>query len=148
MFIGSSVSSAIGALLEAAAKRALFTMKSFYRMVIKDFQKVMPFEDTLSKALICLNPKEQKAYNSVQHCRVVAREMSSVEPKEEVTAGDGWMRYQEFEVTEDDVKLITDKFWYKIFSRTDANEEHLLILPVIVKCALAFCHTNADVGRS
>ena len=63
-------------------------MKSFYRAVIKDLQEMMPIEETLLKALTCLNPKEQKEYISLQHCRVVAREMPSILPEEEVIAGD------------------------------------------------------------
>ena len=59
-------------------------MKSFYRAEIKDLQKMMSIEDTLLRALTCLNPKEQKGYNSLQHCRVVTREMPSVQPEEEI----------------------------------------------------------------
>ena len=51
MFTGSSLSIAIDASPEAAAKRALLGMKSFYRTVIEDFQKIVPTEDTLLKTL-------------------------------------------------------------------------------------------------
>ena len=71
---------------------------------------MMPIEDTLSKALTCLNPKVQIAYNSLQHCRVIASELPSVQLEEEVAAGYEWVRYQEFEVTEDDVKFKINKF--------------------------------------
>ena len=100
-------------------------MKSFYRGVIKDLQKMRPIEDTLLKALTCLNPKEQTGYNSLQHCRVVTREMPSVQPEEEIIAGDEWIRYQEFEATDDDLKLRIDKYWHKIFSRGDDSEDSL-----------------------
>ena len=73
-------------------KEVLLGMKSFYRAVIKDHQKMMPVEDTLLKVLTCLNLKEQKGYNSLQHCRVVAREMPSVQPEEEIIVGNEWMR--------------------------------------------------------
>ena len=55
---------------------------------------MMPTEDTLLKAQTCLNPKEQKVYNSLQYCRIVASEMPSVHPEVEVTAGVEWIRYQ------------------------------------------------------
>ena len=38
-------------------------------------------------------------------------------------------RYQEFEVTEDDMKFGIEKFWPDIFSRTDASGDQFLILP-------------------
>ena len=123
-------------------------MKSFYRAVTKDLKKMMPIEDTLLKALTCLNLKEQKGYNSLQHCRVVAREMPSVQPEEEIITGDEWIRYQEFEVTNDDLKLRIDKYWHKIFSRRDDSGDNFVVLPKMVKCVLSLCHSNADVERS
>ena len=78
---------------------------------------------------------------------VVASEMPNVQPEEEITAGGEWIRCQELEVTEDDVKLRIDRFWHKIFSRTDASGDHFVILLKMVKCALALCHSNADVER-
>ena len=89
----------------------------------------MPIDDTLLKALTCLNPKEQKTYNSLQHCREVDSKMPSVQPEEEITAWDEWIRYQELEVTEDNVKLRIDIFCQKIFSRTDVSGEHFVLLP-------------------
>ena len=138
----------ICALPKAAVKRALLEMKAFYSPVIKGLQKMMLIEDKLLRTLTCLNPKEQKASNSLQHCRTVASEMPSVHPEEEVTAGDEWIGYQEFEVTVDDVKLRIDKLWHKIFSRSDASGDHFVTLPKKVYCALALCHSNADVERS
>ena len=73
--------------------------------------------------------------------------MRSVQPEKEVTAGNEWIRYQEFEVIGDDVKPRIDKFWHRIFSRTDASGDHFVILPKMVKCALALCNSNADVER-
>ena len=84
----------------------------------------------------------------MQHCRAVASEMLSVQPEEEVAVGDEWIRYQEIEVTEDDVKLRIDKLWHTIFSSTDASGEHFVILPKMVKYAFTLCHSNADVKRS
>ena len=123
-------------------------MKSFYRAVIKYLQKIMPIEETLLKVLTCLNPEEQKGYNSLQHCRVVAREIPSVQPEEKIIAGDEWIRYQEFEVTDDDLKCRTDKYWHKIFSRRDDSGDNFVVLPNMVKCFLSLCHSNADVERS
>ena len=89
MFTGSSVSGSIGTLPEPAAKRALW--KSLYSTVIKDVQKMMIVDDTFLKAVTCLIPKVQKAYNSLQHCRVVVSEMPNVQLEEEVTTGDDWI---------------------------------------------------------
>ena len=52
----------------------------------------MPIGYKLVKALICLNPKEYQAYNSLQLCRIFASEMPSGQPEEEVTAGNEWIR--------------------------------------------------------
>ena len=93
----------------------------------------MPIEDTLLKALTFLNPKEQKGYNSLQHCSVVAREMSRVQPEEEIIAGDEWIRYKEIEVTDGDLKLRIDKYWHKIFSRRDDSGDNFVVLPKMVK---------------
>ena len=126
MSSGPSLSNAIDALPEAAAKRALLGMKPLYRVVIEGFQKFMPIEDTLLKALTHLNPREQKTYNSLQYCRALASEIPSVQPEVQVTAGNEWIRYQEFEMTEDDVKVRIDNFWHKIFSKIDTSGEHFL----------------------
>ena len=105
--------------------------------MIKDLQKMMPIEETLLNALTCLNPKKQKEYNSLQHSRVVAREMPSILQEEEVIAGDEWVRYQELKLTDEDLKLRIDKYWHSF-----------VVLPKMVKCALSLCHSNADVERS
>ena len=148
VFTGPNVSSAIDGLPEGAAKRALLGMKSFYKAVIKDLQKMMSIEDTLLKALTCLNPKEQKGYNSLQHCRVVAREMPSIQPEEEIIAGDEWIRYQEFEVTYDDLKLRIDKTGTRYSAGEMTVETILWYYQKMVKHALSLCHSNADVERS
>ena len=122
-------------------------MISFYKEVIKDLQSKLPMEDTLLKALTCLNPKHQKAHDSLQHCKVVASQMPSLQPKEVVIAGDDWIRYQEeLELKEDDLKLRVDHFWYKVFSKVDPVGELFAILPKW--CALSLCYSNADVERS
>ena len=59
--------------------------------MIKDHQKMVTVEDTLLKALTCLNPKEQKAYNSLHHCRVVVSVNPSVQQEEEIKARDKWI---------------------------------------------------------
>ena len=71
-----------------------------------------------------------------------------MQSEEEVTGGDVWIRNQEFEVMEDDVKLRIDKFWHKICSRMDASGDCFMPLPKLVKCALAHCHSNTDVAGS
>ena len=134
-------------------------MKSFYKEVIKDLQNKLPMEEILLKALICLNPtllkawtclnpKHQKAHDSLQHCKVVASQMPSLQPMEEFTACDEWIRYQKLELTEDDFKLRVDHIWYKVFSKADPVGEQFAILPKMVKCALSLCHLNAYAESS
>ena len=85
----------------------------------------------------------------MQHCKVFASQCPVLEPQEEVIAGDEWIRYQELELTEDDLKLKrVDHFWYKVFSKVDTVGEQFAILPKMVKCALSLCHSNADVEMS
>ena len=57
------------------AKKAVLGMKAFYKAVIKDVQKKLLVEDVLLRALTSLNPLEEKAADSLQHCRVVASHM-------------------------------------------------------------------------
>ena len=95
-----------------------------------------------------MNPKEHKGYNSMQHCRVVAREMPSVQAEEEIITGDEWIRYQEFVVTSDDSKLRIDKYWHKIFCKRDDSRDNFVVLPKMVKCALSLCDSNVGVERS
>ena len=42
------------------------------------------------------------------HCKVVTSHMPSIQPGEEMKVGDGWIRYQEMNVTEDDQSLHVD----------------------------------------
>ena len=62
--------------------------------------------------------------------------------------GDEWIRSQEMNVTEDDQSLCVDHFWKKVFTKKDNHGDQFEVLPKMVKCALALCHSNADVERS
>lgn len=84
----------------------------------------------------------------MQHCMVVAQNMPSLSEEEQVMVGDEWAHYMEIEVKEEDLKLRVDYFWQKIFSAKDRCGDKFLVLPKMVKCALALCHSNADVERS
>ena len=123
-------------------------MVSFYKEIIKDLQKKLPLDNTLLKALTCLNPRKQRAHDSLQHCKVLASQMPSLQPQEEVVVGDEWIHYQELNVEERDLKLRVDQFWHKVFIMSDATGEKFSVLPKMIKCALALCHSNADVERS
>ena len=48
----------------------------------------------------------------------------------------------------EDMEVRVDHFWNKIFWRTDVSGDKFIILPKMVKCTLALCHSNADVKRS
>ena len=58
------------------------------------------------------------------------------------------MRYQEIDLTNEDLEVRVDHFWHKIFNKTDKSGDNFIILPKMVKCALVLCHSNADVERS
>ena len=61
-------------------------------------------------------------------------------------AGDEWwIGYQELELTEDDLKLRLDHFWYKVFSKADPVGEQFAILLKMLKYALLLCHSNANM---
>ena len=130
------------------AKKAVLGRKVFYKAVIKDLQKKLLVESVLLSILTCLNPLEQKAADSLQHCRVVASHMPSIQPGEDMKKVDEWIRYQEMNVTEDDQSLCVDCFWKKMFTKKDNSGDQFEVLPKMVKCALALCHSNADVERS
>ena len=130
------------------AKKAVLGMKTFYKAVIKDLQKKLLVKDVLLWALTCLNPLEQNAADLLQHCRVVASHMPSIQPGEEMKVGDDWIRYQERNVTEDDQSLHMDHLGKKVFTRKDNCGDQFEVLPKMVKCALALWHSKADVERS
>ena len=97
--------------------KAVMGMKAFYKVVIKDLQKKFLVEDVLLRDLTCLDPLEQKAADSIQHCSVVASHMPSIQPEEERKVGDEWITYQEMNVTENDQSLCVDHFWKKYSPR-------------------------------
>ena len=130
------------------AKKIVLDMNVVYKAVIKDLQKELLVEDVLLRAMTSLNPLEQKAADSLQHCRVVASHIPSIHPGEEMKVGDEWIRYQEMNVTEDDQSLCMDHLWDKFFTKKDNCEDQFEVLPKVVKCVLALCHSNADVERS
>ena len=68
--------------------------------------------------------------------------------EEELRVVDEWIKYQEFEFSDEDYKCRVDHFWSKVFQREDTCGEKFVTLPKMVKCALALCHSNADVERS
>ena len=76
---------------------------------------MLPLDDILLKSLLCLNPREQRRYNSMQHCMVVARKMPNLSDEEQVMVGDEWAHYMEIKVKEEDFNLRVDHFWHKIF---------------------------------
>ena len=52
------------------------------------------------------------------------------------------------EIKEEDLSLRVDHFWRKVFGGIDSSGDKFVVLPKMVKCALALCHSNADVERS
>ena len=89
---GNSISKLLDKLSESASRKCVLGMVSFYKEVIKDLQKKLPLDNTLLKALTCLNPKQQRAHDSLQHCQVLASQMPSLQPQEEVVTGmNGYM---------------------------------------------------------
>ena len=57
------------------------------------------------------------------------------------------MRYQEIDLTNEDLEVRVDHFWNKIFNKTDESGDSFIILSKMVKYALVLCHSNADVER-
>ena len=54
----------------------------------------------------------------------------------------------EVEIKEEDLSLRVDHFWRKVFGGIDSCGDKFVVLLKMVKCALALCHSNADVERS
>ena len=148
LFLGSGVTKLVNNLADGTAKKSVLGMVSFYREVIKDLQKKLPLEDVLLKSLTCLNPRNQRSPDSLQHCKVVASHMPSLQQQDEIIAGDEWIHYQEIDIGEEDLKLRVDHLWHKVFTKGDGSGDCFVVLPKMVKCALALCHSNAGVERS
>ena len=143
-----TVTDVLKKLSDGSARKAILGMRTFYKTVIKYLQQVLPLGDILLKLLSCLNPREQRGNNSMQHCIVVARNMPNLSDEEQVIVGDEWVHYMEIKVKEEDFILRVDHFWHKIFCCRDSSGDRFVVLPKMVECALALCHSNADVERS
>ena len=128
-------------------KKAVLDMRAFYKAVIIDLQKKLLVR-ILLRALKGLNPLEPKVAHSLQHCSIVASHMPSIQPGEEMKAGDEWIRYQKMNMTEDAQSLHMDHFWKKVYTKKDNCGDQFEVFPKMVKCALALCHSNAGVERS
>ena len=113
------------------ARKAVLGMKVFNKTVFKDLQKKLLVEDVLLRALTGINPLEQKAAGSFQHCRVVASHMPSFQPGEEMKIGYEWIRYQKMNVTEDNQSLHVDHFWNKVFTKKVNCGDQFKVLPNI-----------------
>ena len=48
---------------------------------------------------------------------------------------------------EEDLQLKVDHFWHKVFTKADASGDQFSVLPKMIKCALALCHSNVDVEQ-
>lgn len=146
--LGQNVTEALKKLSDGSARKAVLGMKMFYKTVIKYLQQMLPLDSVLLKSLSCLNPREQRGPNSMQHCMVVAQNMPSLSEEEQVSVGDKWAHYMEVEIKEEYLHLRVDHFWNKVFGGIDTSGDKFIVLPKMVKCALALCHSNADVERS
>ena len=78
LFLGSGVTKLVNNLADGLLKSVL-SMVSFYKEEIKYLQKKLPLEDVLLKSLTCLNPRNQRSPDSLQHCKVVASHMPSLQ---------------------------------------------------------------------
>ena len=74
--------------------------------------------------------------------------MPSIQHGNEMKVADEWIRYQEMNIMEDDQSLHMDHFWKKVFTKKYNCGNQFEVLPKMVTCALALCHSTADVGRS
>jgi hypothetical protein len=129
-------------------KRFILGMRSFYRAAIKELQKKMPLDSELLSALTFLDPQNQKSSKSLLHCKVVAQAMPSMKGQDDTKIGDEWVRFQQVDISEEDLKKRVDHFWRSIFEKGDACGDAFQVLPKLVKCALSLSHSNADVERS
>ena len=128
------------------SKRALLGMVSFYKAVITYLQDNLPLDNEHLKALTYLNPREQNSSKSKECCKTVASTMPCITGDKKVV--NEWIRYQEIEINDDDIQGSIYHFWHRIFNIPDKCGDFLEVLPKMVKCALALCHSNADVERS
>ena len=74
--------------------------------------------------------------------------MPCITGDEKVKVVNEWIRYQEIEIDDDDIQGCIYHFWHRIFNIPDKYGDFFEVLPKMVKCVLALCHSNADVERS
>ena len=103
--------------------------------MIKDLHTKLPLNDELLLALSCLDAKMQIAPKSLQLYKVLAHEMPSVAPEDEVKAGDEWVKYMDMDISQIDQKGRVDQFWKSIFEKAETVDNPFFVLPKMVKCA-------------
>ena len=105
IFLGSGVTKLVNNLADGTANNLCLVWYLSTRKVIKDLQKKLPLDDVILKSLTCLNPRNQRSPDSLQHCKVVASHIPSLQQQDEIIAGDEWIHYQEIDIGEEDLKL-------------------------------------------
>ena len=86
-------------------------------------------------------PQRTKSPDGLQYCKVIARAMPSIADEDEVKAGDEWIRYQKMELKDEELELLVDHFWHRIFSKCDECGDHFKAMPKMVKSALILSHS-------
>ena len=88
IFPGHNLSRLLANLPETAVKGGSVENETIEQSSYSRSTEILWPEDTLMKSLTCLNPKEQKAHDSLQHCKVISSYMPSVQLQEEAVAQD------------------------------------------------------------
>ena len=90
---------------------------------------MLPIEDVLLQALLCLNPRKQKSPDGLQYCKVIARAMPNIADEDEVKVRDEWIRYQEMELKDEQLELCVDHFSHRIFNKCFECGDNFKALP-------------------
>ena len=124
-------------------------IRTFYSTSVTYLQSHLPLQNTLLKALGCLNPVKREKASSV---KAIARLAKKLQPQLDASiVQDEWRAY----AVDEDVEQLhkekrVDHFWQEVFNlkSLNGNEPRYVALPKVAKSGLILAQTNAESERS
>ena len=146
--IGDATKKALAQLKPERRKSVLLGIRAFYSTSVTYLQSHLPLQNTLLKALGCLNPLKREKASSVKAIATLAKKL---QPQLDVSnVQDEWRVYsvdQEVEQLEKGQRV--DHFWRAVFSlkSLDGTGPRFSAIPKVVKSGLILAQSNAESER-
>ncbi len=123
-------------------------MMLFYTKVISHLQKNLPLGNKVIQNASCLNPQNQKQWNSNQQIRDLAGQLPKISTEELASVSDEWRMYQCLDTSSFRHATRVDHYWRDVFkTKSTDGQKKFPVLEKVVKSILILPHGNADVER-